>query len=125
MEFYHRVVRMKPQSEPTPPLKPPFRWWLTERKVGFDSRLVGFMNTRHLTKMPFTLRAFGREQMTPGRLGAQNFAAAGDLKSFRDRFARLAARNWLRHEARKIDAVVTLTTSFDLGVECGRLLADC
>jgi hypothetical protein len=54
--------------------------------------------------------------MTPGRLGTQNFAGASDFKPFRDRFARFATRNWLRHEARKIDAVVTLTTSFDLGV---------
>lgn len=83
------------------------------------------MDTRHFAEMSFPLRAFGREQMTPGRLRTQDFAAAGDLKSFRDRLARLAARNWLRHEARKIDAVVTLTTSFDLGVECRRLLADC
>ena len=62
--------------------------------------------------------------MTPRRLGAQNFAGGGYLKPLRDRFACFAARNWLRHEARKIDAVTILTTHFVVAaaVSGGRIL---
>ena len=54
--------------------------------------------------------------MAPGGLSTQNFAARGDLEPLRDCFACFAARDRLRHEARKIDAVTTLTTSFELDV---------
>ena len=94
---------------------------LTERQIGFYSRLVRFVHPRHFAEVPFAFRVFGGKQMTPGRLGAQNFAASGDLEPLRDCFASFAAGNWLRHEARKIDAVVTLTTSFELGMGCWAL----
>jgi len=74
------------------------------------------VDARHFAEMPFALRVFGRKQMAPGRLRAQHFAAGGDFEPFRDCFARLAARNWLRHEARKIDAGVILTTGFVVAV---------
>jgi hypothetical protein len=66
---------------------------LTEREIRFDPRFVRFVNKRHFAEVPLTFGVFGREQMTPGRLGAQNFAAGGYLKPLRDRFACFAARN--------------------------------
>ena len=109
--FWHR-----PQSaRSTCGVRP---YGLTERQIGFYSRLVRFVHPRHFAQVPFAFRVFGGKQMTPGRLGAQNFAASGDLEPLRDCFASFAAGNWLRHEARKIDAVVTLTTSFELGMGC-------
>ena len=98
---------------------------LTEGQIRFDPSFVGLVHTRHFAEVPLAFGVFGGKQMTPGRLRAQNFAGAGYFKPFCDRFTRFAARDWLRHEARKIDAVVALTTSFDLDVERERLLADC
>jgi hypothetical protein len=43
---------------------------------------------------------------------AQNLAGSSDLEPFCDRFTGLAARDWLRHRARKIEDFVRLTTAF-------------
>ena len=99
------------------PAERPIHLWvrpygLTERQIGFYSRLVRFVHPRHFAEVPFAFRVFGGKQMTPGRLGAQNFAASGDLEPLRDCFASFAAGNWLRHEARKIVAAEAITNSF-------------
>ena len=60
--------------------------------------------------------------MAPGGLRAQNFAACGDLEPLRDRLAGLTSSNWLRHEARKIDAPIVLTTGFRLALSVRCLL---
>ncbi len=41
--------------------------------------------------------------MTPRSMLTQNFPRPGNLEPLGDGFSRLAARNWLRHKARKID----------------------
>ena len=74
------------------------------------------MDPRHFAEVAFALGILGREQMPARRLGTQNFAATGDLEPLRDCFACLAARDWFRHEARKIDAGTVLTTAFRLRV---------
>ena len=50
-------------------------------------------------------------------LCAKDLAASGDFEPFRDGLACFTAGNWLRHEARKIDALCVLTTGFGLDVE--------
>jgi hypothetical protein len=46
----------------------------------------------------------------------QHFARASDLETFRNRFSGLAARNGLRHKARKIDEILGVTTAFPVAV---------
>jgi hypothetical protein len=69
----------------------------------------------HLAKVPFALRALARQQMAAGGLRTQNLPASGNLEPFRDGFARLTARNWLRHRARTI-AQLTIWRIKDLTI---------
>ena len=112
-----RILAAKPHYFWHRPQKRPIHLWvrpygLTERQIGFYSRLVRFVHPRHFAEVPFAFRVFGGKQMTPGRLGAQNFAASGDLEPLRNCFASFAAGNWLRHEARKIVAAAAITNCF-------------
>lgn len=45
----------------------------------------------------------------------QNLARPSDFEPFGDGFPRLAARDWLRHRARKIEEFTRLTTAFAVG----------
>jgi hypothetical protein len=88
---------------------------LTVRQVRLNSCDVGLINQHHFCQMSFALGALGRHQMPTGGLRTQNFAASGDLESFRDGFPGLASSDGLRHRARKIEKVRRLTTGFHTG----------
>jgi hypothetical protein len=45
-------------------------------------------------------------------MGAQHFTGAGDLEPLGDGFSRFAARDRLRHKARKIATISALTNAF-------------
>jgi hypothetical protein len=84
----------------------------SERHVRFDPRHIGGMHQARFGQVPLALGALGREQMTARGVLSQHLARAGDLETFRDRFSRFAARNGLRHKARKIDEIRWVTTAF-------------
>jgi hypothetical protein len=54
--------------------------------------------------------------MTARGVLPQHFARASDLETFRNRFSGFAARNGLRHKARKIDEILGVTTAFPVVV---------
>src|ERR1051325_11505588 len=85
---------------------------LTERQIRLDPRLIGLINQHHFAELAFAFGVLGREEVAPTRLCAQNFAARGDLESFRDGFPGLTASNRFRHRERKIAAATRITNSF-------------
>jgi hypothetical protein len=87
---------------------------LAKRKIRLNPRLISLIDLRDLAQLTSALGVFPREQVTPRRLRAQDFAACGDFKSFRDSFARFAAGDWFWHKARKIIATAAITNSFCL-----------
>jgi hypothetical protein len=68
-----------------------YKMRLAKWQIRFNPRDVRLVHERALAQLSFTLRVFCRKQMATRRLGAQYFAAGGNLKPLRDRFARFAA----------------------------------
>ena len=85
---------------------------LSERKIRFHACFVGFIEDQTFAELPFTFRPLQAKKMTARRLRTQNLAAGGDFEPLRDRLSCLTAGNWLRHEARNIDATTEMTNSF-------------
>ena len=85
-----------------------------EGQVGLNSGLVGLINPSHLTQLPFALGVLGRHQMALGRLRTQDFATRGNFEPLSDCLASFAARNGLRHRARKIAGALVMTTGFSV-----------
>ena len=75
---------------------------LREGKIRFNPFYVRGMDDGRFCQMPFAFGILGRHKMAAGRMRAQHLARSSNLEPFGDGFSRFAARDWLRHKARKI-----------------------
>src|SRR5689334_1466881 len=85
---------------------------LREWKIRLDPPFVGLVDDRGLGQVALAFGVLGGEKVPTLGMRAQDLTGPGYLESFRDGFSRLAARNRLRHKARKIIASADLTTRF-------------
>ncbi len=75
---------------------------LGEGKIRFDPLLVGLVDQGRFRELPFALRVLRRHEVTTRGMRTQDFPGRRDLEPFGDCFSRFAARDGLRHKARKI-----------------------
>jgi hypothetical protein len=75
---------------------------LGEWKVRFDPRHVGVMDDGRFCELPLALGVLRRHEVTACGMGAHYFPGSRDLEALGDGFSGFAARDGLRHKARKI-----------------------
>ena len=79
---------------------------LRERHVRLDPVGVGLVHLGGFSHVTLTFGALRGEEMPARGVLTADLARPRDLESLGDGFSRFAARNRLRHKARKIEAVL-------------------